>query len=250
MDMYRWVKSNWWKLSIILIILMMLLLFLVPMIIEKLFLAEAFHKSFVVNYDSNTIIGLYGDILVLIGTASLGALSLIQNHIAQEKTDEVNRLTLELQRRSMEIAEKRYSEMEVTSHSKLNPKFEIKNQNYSGFHEKLGADFTNVSGLYISNIKSLSFKVKDSDGKVLIQSNNVKLSKNSVKSGEKCSLNFGNDELVIVNGREREPMNNVILEWEFQCEDEYDMTHYFRCSLSLEKSNNMNTEPWDVIKVG
>lgn len=248
--MFEWVKQNKLKIFSSIVATMILLIFILPMIIEKLFYMKALNEYFVVGYDIKTVLGFYGDVLVLIGTASLGALTLIQNHIAQEKTDEVNRLTLELQRKSMLMAEERYDKNGNKNNQIQLPKFEIENQGYSGFYMNLEANMTNVSELIISNLKSLSFKVLDNGGEIIFTSNDVHLSKKSMKSGDSIKIAFRNDNIAIVNNGMHQPMHDVILEWSFQCEDQYNNTHYFRCSLGVNNTSVFVKEPWKVEKVG
>ena len=51
------------------------------------------------------ILSYYGSVLIFIGTSALSIATYFQNKKAQEKSEEVNRLQLELQRKSMAMAE-------------------------------------------------------------------------------------------------------------------------------------------------
>ena len=74
--------------------------------------------------------GYYASVLSLLGTAILGILTLRQNKIAQEKSEEVNRLQLALQRKSMAMAEAQYNK--DGDEKSAPPKFEVSLKGYSG----------------------------------------------------------------------------------------------------------------------
>ena len=165
--MFEWLKEHKYKIISLIIIVIIILIYILPMIIEKIFMINAINDFFVVSYDIETVLGFYGDVLVLIGTVSLGAMTLIQNHISQQKTDEVNRLTLELQRQSMVIAEERYSEAERVNILKYSPKFSLVTRSSNGNYKNLVAEITNTSKMLLSNFKSLSFTVINTEKKIL-----------------------------------------------------------------------------------
>ena len=59
----------------------------------------------------------------------------------------------------------------------------------------------------------------------------MKFERKIMNSGDVMNVFFNNETLKIGNDN----MENVTLKWEFQCEDEYSITHYFRCTLIIEK---------------
>ena len=72
-----------------------------PFIVEKLYYTKAPLKFFEVSYEAKDFLSYYGSVLTFAGATILGILTLLQNKKAQEKSDEVNRLQLELQKKSM-----------------------------------------------------------------------------------------------------------------------------------------------------
>lgn len=107
--MVEWIKNHK-KTSLLIITLLFLLLSLffiviIPLILNKVYYLDAPCKFFKVGYTISDILDYYGAILTFIGTASLGIITICQNYISQKKTDEVNKLTLELQKKSMAMAE-------------------------------------------------------------------------------------------------------------------------------------------------
>ena len=68
-----------------------------PFIVEKLYYTKAPLKFFEVSYEAKDFLSYYGSVLSFAGATILGILTLLQNKKAQEKSDEVNRLQLELQ---------------------------------------------------------------------------------------------------------------------------------------------------------
>lgn len=248
--MTNWLKRHWWKVLIAIFTMLIVLLFVLPMVIDKIFYINTPYEVLRVNYNIETVLGFYGDILVLIGTVSLGAFTLVQNHIAQEKTDEVNRLTLELQRKSMQLAEERYNEVEIRNNKIVFPKFEVKNQGYTGYYKNLEALMTNVSELYISNLKSLSFNVVDKNKNIILQSDMVHLPQTSLKPGSATRIAFLNEELVFKDEKKKKTIKDITLKWSFQCEDQYSNTHYYRCTLQIEDTKDFVDGLWSVMKVG
>lgn len=71
-----------------------------PLIINKIYYLNAPCDFFIVGYDISSILDYYGAILTFIGTIGLGAITVYQNIISQKKTDEVNKLTLQLQKKA------------------------------------------------------------------------------------------------------------------------------------------------------
>lgn len=84
-----------------------------PFIVEKLYYTKAPLKFFEVSYEAKDFLSYYGSVLSFAGATILGILTLLQNKKAQEKSDEVNRLQLELQKKSMAMAEAQYSQSKL-----------------------------------------------------------------------------------------------------------------------------------------
>ena len=125
-----------------------IVIILLPFIVEKIYYLEPPCDFFLLGYDATDILAYYGSVLSLVGATILGVLTLIQNKKAQEKSDEVNRLQLELQRKSMAMAEAQYSKEQ--NHNQLIPKFEISLSGYGGNYTNLSLSIKNVASIIIS----------------------------------------------------------------------------------------------------
>ena len=75
-----------------------------PWIVDKIFYTTPPSNFFYTHYGVSDILSYYASVLSLLVTAILGILTLRQNKIAQVKSEEVNRLQLELQRKSMAMS--------------------------------------------------------------------------------------------------------------------------------------------------
>lgn len=238
--MFEWIKTHK-KTSIIILIFSSLFIFIImPMILNWMYYLDAPFDFFYVNYDISSILNYYGSVLTFIGTTILGCITIYQNYIAQKKTDEVNKLTLELQRKSMAMAEQNYKKTNSENLKNI-PKFELRTYGYNGGFSNLSVQLKNVSVIIASEIKSLSLEIYTENNILENIKNNVKISNYSLSSSEETIVNFNNDQI---------NSNKSYIVWKFQCEDPYTNIHYYKASLFIEDINNPFESIWKVKKVG
>lgn len=248
--MFEWMKSHKIISSGIIIFLFLFFIIVMPLILNWIYYLDAPCNFLAVGYDISSILNYYGAILTFIGTVSLGIITVYQNYISQKKTDEVNKLTLELQKKSMAMAEQNFNK-ERTYNS---PKFELVNEGYNGRYANLHSALKNVSDLIVSGIKSISFEVHNESDIILITSDKVKSESSSLLSGQKTRISFNNNELVSIletsSGVQKQSLKDITLVWKFQCEDSYGNIHYYTAKLRVSDTNNFVSDLWQVEKVG
>lgn len=254
--MLEWSKKHV-KLSIFIAsILVVIIIVIMPLFLNWIFYLKAPCSFFEVGYDISNVLDYYGAILTFLGTLSLGVVTIYQNYIAQKKTDKVNELTLELQKKSMAMAEHLYNKEQSSKLNEKLPKFELRNRVMNGHYMNLVAELKNVSSDIISGIKSISFKVYVDSSNIIITSDKVKCHEVSLLSGQATNIDFNNAELgqrklKLSGQQEYKSLKNFTIEWEFQCEDIYSNTHYYRAKLhDIGDSNEFTDELWVVKKVG
>lgn len=254
--MFEWLKNHK-KISIgVIILLFSLFIIVIPLILNWLYYLDSPFDFLIVGYDISSILGYYGAVLTFIGTVSLGIITVYQNYVSQQKTDEINRLTLELQKKSMAMAEQRYQKERLNEINKNTPKFELKSHVHNGNYKNLKAELQNVSHIIVSGIKSISFDVFDEIDAIVTTSNKVKNKESSLSPGVKTIIEFHNDELRSkkfknVSGRKiYDRLEKFTMIWKFQCEDQFGNTHYYKAKLDVEDSNNFFQYLWKVQKVG
>lgn len=255
--MIEFIKRH--KVSCIVIIIILLFIFfiiLMPFILNKIYYLKAPCNFFEVGYSVDYILGYYGAVLAFVGTVSLGIITVYQNYIAQTKTDEVNKLTLQLQQKSMALAEQNYERKKNEDDEKNTPKFELKNRVINGRYMNLKATLKNVSDLFVSGIKSVSFEVIDSSKKAVTTSDEVKIKASSLASGEETCIEFNNKELYFDEDKNEygqkthDSLKNFSIEWKFLCEDSYSTEYYFKATLHVEDSNIFTSENWRIERIG
>ncbi len=235
-------------------IIALVIIVLLPFLINWIYIQTPPNDFWNVQYDEGDILSFYGTVLSFIGTLSLGIITIIQNQIAQRKTDEVNKLQLELTKKSMAMAEKNYSQPQ--NNSTVAPKFEIKNSGCSGTYQNLQLNMKNVSSFIVSNLKSVSFEVYDSTEKLLLSSDSVKFKSISLTAGQETIVEVHNSELCTINqpqtsfNQSRSYWEQINLIWKFACEDENYKVHYFKASLHVENTQNFTGDSWNVNLVG
>lgn len=254
--MVEWMKKHKLISIGILVLLFVFFIILMPLILNTMYYSDAPCNFFTVGYDISSILNYYGAILTFIGTVSLGAITVYQNYISQKKTDEINRLTLELQKKSMAMAEQNYEKEKQEEINRNTPRFELKSTGCNGHYMNLTAVFKNISSGMVSAIKSLSFEVFDEVDTDVINSDKVVVGKSSLLHGEETNINFYNNELTtkkVVNEhglRALISLKKFSIVWSFQCEDLHGKIHYFKAKLYVEDSNNFIPDLWKVEKVG
>ena len=110
----------------------------------------------------------------MISTAVLSIIAIYQTKKAQEKSDEVNKLTLELQKKSMALAEKQYKEEENRKNDKPQPKFQISTTGMGGSYSGIFLVVTNVSKVIVSSLSTISFVAQDESGKQIGSASSAK----------------------------------------------------------------------------
>ena len=224
------------------------LLGILPFIINWIYSQKAPSDFFVTLFDASDFLMYYASALSFLGTLILGVLTLVQNKRAQEKTNEINQLQLELQKKSMVLAEERYEKEEDSS---IIPKFAISVSSYSGHYLNPRIKIQNVSGLIVSNLTFISGCVKTSDGEVLRNVTNNKFKNRSLTPNGETILDLEMLNLSKRTGdREYIFYENVDFILEFSVEDEKYKKHYFRAVLHIPTTKNFVNDLWKVEKVG
>lgn len=254
--MIQWIKNHK-KLSIgIIILLSLFFIIIMPLILNMIYYLDAPFDFFNVGYDISSILNYYGAVLTFVGTVSLGIITVYQNYISQKKTDEVNKLTLQLQKKSMAMAEQNYEKEKLYITDKKIPKFELKNSFSNGHYMNLRAELKNVSDFIVSGIKSVSFEVFDESDTIVTTSEKVKSKAFSLSPGQETLIEFnnialGSKNLVNVYGQEvYDSFKKFTMVWSFQCEDSYSNIHYYKAKLYIEDINKFDNVLWTVEKVG
>ena len=230
------------KMSIVITItLLLLFIIIVPLFINWIYYLNTPWDIFKVGYDLQNILGYYGAVLTFLGTVSLGVITVFQNYLSHQKTNEINKLTLELQKKSMAMAEQRYEKEKLNEIMKTTPKFELKNSGSNGNHMNLKVNLKNVSDIIISGIKSISFEVFDETNAIVTTSHKVKSKETSLSPGESTIIEFHNDQL---------RSENSTIVWSFQCEDQFGNIHYLKAKLQIEDIDKLLVNNWEIQKVG
>ena len=208
-----------------------------PFIVEKLYYTKAPLKFFEVSYEAKDFLSYYGSVLSFAGATILGILTLLQNKKAQEKSDEVNRLQLELQKKSMASAN-------------TIPKFEISLHAYNGNYANLSLSLKNVSSVFASNISFISFLIQNEDGSEIADVKQLIAKHHSLSSAQETVIETNTPNMVVGSGREVSFYKNVKFVLSFSCEDEMGNTHYYRATISIPSTKDFCRDPWQVECVG
>lgn len=254
--MFEWINRNKKKFIIIISILSIFLIIIMPYILDRVYYWNSPCKFFNVDYNISNILEYYGAVLTFIGTVSLGIITVYQNYTSQKKTDEINKLTLELQKKSMILAEQNYKKESQNDIKKGAPKFELRNVGCNGMYMNLNAVLKNVSDNFASEIKSISFRILSESNVTVATSDKVQIKAFSLSPGQETYIEFRNNELRSKNlinlyGQQvYEGLKDFKISWEFQCEDTYSDIHYYRALLSVKDSNNFVGDAWLVKRIG
>ena len=219
-----------------------------PFIVEKLYYTKAPLKFFEVSYEAKDFLSYYGSVLSFAGATILGIITLLQNKKAQEKSDEVNRLQLELQKKSMAMAEAQYSQNKVPANTI--PKFEISLHAYYGNYANLSLSLKNVSSVFVSNIRFISFLIQNEDGSEIADVEQLIAKHHSLSSAQETVIETNTPNMVVGSGREISFYKNIKFVLSFSCEDEMSNTHYYRATISIPSTRNFCRDPWQVECVG
>lgn len=255
--MLEWIKSH--KLLTMAFIILIFLIFIIfmPIILNKIYYTKAPCYFFAVEYDISSILDYYGSILTFIGTTCLGIVTIYQNYISQKKTDEVNKLTLELQKKSMAMAEQNYEKIKINESSKNVPKFELVCTGFNGFYSNLSAALRNVSDIFVSGIKSVSFEVFNEFNEIIITSDKVISKEYSLSPGQSTKLEFNNTEIrsddkynIVYGMKVFESLKRITMVWAFKCDDSYGNTRYYKATKYIEDSSKLDRTLWEIVQVG
>lgn len=225
---------------------------LLPFIIEKIYNVKPPSDFFNVKYEAKDILVYYGSLLSFFGTVFLGGLTIYQNKKAQEKSDEVNRLQLELQKKSMAMAEAEYLKNENAYNAEIIPKFEISLSGYSGNYADMCLKIKNVTASIVTNIAPISLEIKDEKDKEIAMIEEFHLKKRSLGSEQEMELKI-NTPALIKRENNYSPVTyyeNVKFILNFSCEDKRGNTHYFRATLKVLSTKDFCEDFWDLQKVG
>lgn len=210
-------------------------------------LFESALRFFIVDLKVDDLVAYYASALSFLGTLILGMLTLYQNKRAQEKTDEINKLQLEMQKKSMELAEKQYEQETET----VIPKFEVSILSYSGHYLNPRIKIRNVSSMLISDLTFISSFVRDAQGNTVRKVTDHKIKNRSLSSNEETIVDFKMLNLSKrITDREYQFYEDVEFVFEFSCEDEKYNKHYFRAVLSIPNTKDFVGDHWKVRKVG
>jgi len=233
---------------ILIILVVCIFLVLLPLVINHIYYLEAPSEFFITDLNVADFVVYYASALSFLGSLILGVLTLHQNKRAQEKTDEINQLKLELQKKSMVLAEERY---EKENDNAIIPKLEISISGYSGNYMNPRIKVRNVSPLIISNLTFISGCVKTADGEILRNVTNSKFNSRSLPSNGETILDLQMLNLAIRQGdRKYAYYQNVDFILEFSLEDEKYRKHYFRAVLHIPTTKDFVNDLWKVEKVG
>lgn len=233
--------------GITIIILVCIVLVLLPAVINHIYFLEAPCGFFVVDLKVDDLVAYYASALSFLGTIILGMLTLHQNKRAQEKNDEINKLQLEMQKKSMELAEKQY----VQETEAIVPKFELSISSYSGHYLNPRLVLRNVSSMLISELTFISSSVRDMQGNIVRKVTNHRIKKRSLSPDGETIIEFEMLNLSKrISNREYQFYENVEFVFEFSCEDEKYNKHYFRAVLNIPNTKDFVGDHWKVEKVG
>ncbi|MEE0363310.1 MAG: hypothetical protein UD575_00380 [Oscillospiraceae bacterium] len=241
-------QNKKWIVLIILVILVCVLVTFLPFIIEKLYYAKAPFKLFEVSYEAKDILAYYGSVLSFAGATILGILTLRQNKKAQEKSDEVNRLQIEFQKKSMAMAEAQYAQSKAATSTV--PKFEISLHSYNGNYANLELCLKNVSSIFASNISFISFLIQDEDANEIANVKQFAVKHHSLSSAQETIIKTDTPNMVVGNGKAARFYQNIRFVLSFSCEDEMGNTHYYRAAIEIPSTREFCHDSWQAECVG
>lgn len=237
---------------ITLLLIVICTIILMPWIVDKLFYTEPPADFFYTHYEVSDILSYYASALSLLGTAILGILTLRQNKIAQKKSEEVDRLQLELQRKTMAMAEAQYNK--DRDEKSAPPKFEVSLKSYSGTYCNMRLEVKNVSSIIASSITPLALIAKNADNQQIAEAKELKIGSRSLSSAQAATIESMFPELVEREGTgyaaKTHFLNDIKLSFEFSCEDELSKTYYFRATAMLATTKDYFKDIWEIERVG
>lgn len=242
------------KLKIIIIVALVgiIMVVMLPFIINYIYVQNVKSDFWNVDYNIGDILLYYGGLFTFAGTSILGIMTYFQNEKLQDKSEEVNRLQMELQKRSMLLAEKQYNQN--IQDSNMFPKFEIKLSSYSGNYGDISISVRNVTTMIVSGLRAIEFRAECNDA-IILSTKEIWFEKNSLEPGKDTIVKMKNKEIIkeVSNQgwiRNVEYYDDVKLIFEFSCEDEKCVTHYYRASVVVSSTKEFVKDTWVVKKIG
>lgn len=203
------------------------------------------------------LLSYFGSAFTLIATVALGVITLHQNQIAQNKSDMIDLMTLDLQRKSMAMAEAQYKRNEQDSI--YLPKFEIRVLNYLSRYANLNLSIKNVTSKIISQIEPLELIAEDSDGKEITRASRLYCVDSKGRKGQK-SLGPGAAFIVKTDTEELSQLKtgsgtkvsyqNFRLIFKFSCEDEKGYKYYYTAQTQIVDSGTYSSGDWKCERTG
>lgn len=249
-----------WKRFIIIVIIIAVVIFsvLLPFIIDELYKVVPSAKFWNVSITADNLLLYYGSLMSAAGTIVLGIVTLHQNQKLQEKSDEVNRLMLEVNKRMLALAEQQYNESKDNEKSKVSadngniPKFSAELVNYSGNYCNPVIRITNVSHVIVSALIPIEAKYIGSNGKSIAAANRIEFEKKNLSVNESTAYkpNLPDMRIRSSSSRNIDYYKNITLIIEFSCEDENYKTHYYRGKLHIATTEVFSHEPFTIEKIG
>lgn len=254
-----------WKKFIIIVIIVAVAIFsvLLPFIVDELYQVVSSAKFWNVSITADNLLLYYGSLISAAGTIILGIVTLHQNRKLQEKSDEVNRLMLEVNKRSLVLAEQQYKESKdneskdnekskVSADNGNIPKFSAELVNYSGNYCNPVIRITNVSHVIVSALTPIEAKYIGSNGKSIAAANRIEFEKKHLSTNESTlyKSNLSDMRIRSDSGRKIDYYKNITLIIEFSCEDENYKTHYYRGKLHIATAEKFSYEPFTIEKIG
>lgn len=238
-------KKIW--IGIMVIIFVSIALLLLPFVINHIYYKPAPCDFFLTDLKVDDFVSYYAGALSFLGTLILGMLTLYQNKRAQEKTDDINKLQLDMQKKSMELAEKQYEQGTET----VFPKFEVSLLSYSGHYLNPRIKIRNVSSMFISELTFISSFVRDLQGGIVRKVTDYKIKNRSLSSSSETIIDLKMTNLAKrITDREYQFYENVEFVFEFSCEDEKYNKHYYRAVLYIPNTKDFVGDLWRIQKVG
>lgn len=154
------------------------------------------------------------------------------------------------------MAEQNFEKERQNEIKKNTPKFELKSTGYNGHYMNLCAKLKNVSEVYVSGIKSISFEVFSESNENVKTSNKVYCHICSLLSGQETEIEFHNADLTsqFKTSPNIQPivvsLKKITLVWKFQCEDSNSNVLYYKAKLYIEDSNKSCESYLRIEKVG
>lgn len=230
---------------VVAIIVIISVLILLPFIVNSIYYkVEPKFDFFNVLLEPGDILGYYAQLMSLIATIILGAIAVVQTYKSQKKSDEINKLQLQIAQRELAVVEKQYAESNNKNEA-FAPKFEVKIMGYSGCYQNINLEIKNVSDTIISGFRFLAFTVSRDD--TLIE--NIlrwKIRFQSLNTGEAQSLSVATPHMCDQNGN----WTDVKLEWKFSCDDVRGVQHFYSASAHIDDAGQFNGDFWEVTKIG